>query len=73
MNIDLDNYPSLPAGTYAVWAHKVDNGWEGKFQPVDGPEIYLPATYLQMRGQMDEPLAIVVDLRVVLCWWRERC
>ena len=74
LDVDIADYPSLPKGVYAVYAVKdKNNNWQGSFMPDKSTEILLPATFSEVLGQIERPMAIVLDLRMTLCWFREKC
>ena len=74
LDVQLSDYPTLPIGVYAVRAAQIgENEWEGLFTAEDGTRYNLPATYAELRGQIEEPMAIIIDLRMILCWFREKC
>ncbi|HJS20522.1 MAG TPA: hypothetical protein VJ785_17370, partial [Anaerolineales bacterium] len=69
-DIEKEGYPPLVEGMYAVFAESQGtNEWAGDFVPVEnnGAAALIPATYVEVRGEIEEPLAIVLDLRIVLC------
>jgi len=67
--IDKDGY-SLSPGNYAVFAKLAgDNEWQGRFVAEDGVETFIPAKYVEVRGQIEAPLAIILDLRIFLCFF----
>jgi hypothetical protein len=68
---------TLFEGPYAVFAqHDPSNQdeWQGLFVAQDGAQTYVPAKYIEVRGQIekDGPLAIVIDLRICLCFFECR-
>jgi len=69
--IDKPNYPLLSEGIYAVYAvNKGQNEWEGRFVNVDGVETLVPSKFVEVRGDIEEPMAIVLDLRICLCFFQ---
>ena len=65
---------TLSEGPYAVYAQQDPlnpEGWQGLFVAQDGAQTIVPAKYLEVRGEIerDGPLAIVIDLRICLCFF----
>jgi hypothetical protein len=70
--LPIQNEVTLSEGNYAVFAYQDPSNpeaWQGRFVSPDGAETFVPAKYVEMRGQIEEPLAIVIDLRICLCFF----
>jgi hypothetical protein len=72
LDVDVPGFPSLPKGSYAVRAMQTSQGqWRGQFVDPSGKVVEIPAEYVEIRGDIarDGPMAIVVNLRIGLCFW----
>lgn len=71
--IDQDGV-TLLEGPYVVYAQQDPSNteeWQGLFVSQDGAQTYVPAKYIEVRGEIerDGPMAIVIDLRICLCFF----
>lgn len=69
-DIAVNGYPTVPAGIYAVRAKQAEGDkWQGHFIRDDGIAIAIPSPYVEVRGKIEEPLAILLRLRMILCFF----
>jgi hypothetical protein len=69
LDVEVPGFPTLPRGVYAVRALQRDQEWRGLFIGADGRRFEIPAQLVEVRGEMDTPMAIVINLRIGLCFW----
>jgi hypothetical protein len=69
LDVEVPGFPTLPQGMYAVRAQQRGDTWRGVFVGVDGRRHEIPAQFVEVRGQIERPMAIVINLRIGLCFW----
>jgi hypothetical protein len=58
----------VPKGAYVVRATRSENEWQGRFVREDGLRIDVPARVVEVRGQIEEPLVILLGFWLIFCF-----
>jgi|GEM_PF-4601260 len=70
LDVDVPGYPTIPRGVYAVRAvQTAPSAWKAQFVAADGKVIEVPAALIEMRGQIERPMVMIVNLRIGLCFF----
>jgi len=69
LDVEVPGFPTVPRGAYAVRAMQKGNEWWGVFVDTNRRRIEVPSQLLEIRGEIERPMAMVVNLRIGLCFW----